>query len=64
MRGPRRDVRLIPYRIDQTASGSLFVLLVAEDSNVPASRSPEQANDGRPLQRAGHLYVATMLLVS
>jgi hypothetical protein len=33
-------IRIIPYRIDQTENGPLFVLDVSREENVPSSRRP------------------------
>lgn len=44
---PPGRIRLIPYRVDQTEHGALFVLNIAQDENVPSSRRPSQPTTER-----------------
>lgn len=40
LRVPAGRIRVIPFRIDQTEEGRLFVMEVDKEENVPSSRQP------------------------
>lgn len=45
LRVPARRIRLIPFRVDQTEEGLLFVMEVSKEESIPSSHSSSKSQD-------------------